>query len=359
MKNRVSKHFKLSSCLASMDDNEIHKILNGFEVGKGWGTNHVVNVAGNKVFVKSISLTELERQNAFSTKNLYGMPLYYNYGVGSAGMGAFRELNLQIKTTNWVLAGETENFPLMHHFRILKKQKKFKKMTNADEKKHSEYIKYWNSSKPIDQYIRARKSAEYEIVIFLEYFPFVFKDWLKPNISRLGEVSKKMFKAIDFLSSKGVIHFDAHFGNILTDGENVYLADFGLGLDKNFNLTEKEKTFFRNNKNYDFMEYLGCTSSFLESYWHDQKPKIKKQLEDEFLIQAETTYFEKINIMLKNLDSISKIMKLDKHYVKFLKTYMQTIKLSNAFFNDMRKDIKKSVKYPNSLVAKSIRGNIK
>lgn len=90
MEIRFSKHFELSSQLASMDDNQIHRLLKRCKVSKGWGTNHVVNLSGNKIFVKLLSLTELERKNAFSTKNLFNLPLYYNYGVGSAGMGAFR-----------------------------------------------------------------------------------------------------------------------------------------------------------------------------------------------------------------------------------------------------------------------------
>ena len=359
MKNRISKHFELSSQLASMDDNQIQKLLKGVEVGKGWGTNHVANVSGNKIFVKSLSLTELERKNAFSTKNLFNLPLYYNYGVGSAGMGAFRELNLHVKTTNWVLTGEIDSFPLMHHFRIVKKSSKIKKMSLLENKKHTDYIKYWNSSKKIDHYIMERKASEYEIIIFLEYVPFVFRNWLKPNISKINELSKKLFAAFDFLSSKGVIHFDAHLGNILTDGKNVFLTDFGLALDDNFNLTKKEKIFYKNHKSYDHMEFIGCMSLFLESFWHDLNTKQKKQLEDQFQIKIETPYFEKISIILENLDSISKIMKLNKTYVKFLSKHIDIIKLSNNFFFSLRKDPKKRVVYPSKLVTKSLNRTMK
>ena len=55
----------------------------------------------------------------FSTKNLYDLPTYYQYGVGSAGFGVFRELVANIKTTNWVLQGAIANFPLLYHARII------------------------------------------------------------------------------------------------------------------------------------------------------------------------------------------------------------------------------------------------
>jgi hypothetical protein len=40
-------------------------------------------------------------------------------GVGSAGFGAWRELATHIMTTNWVITGESVNYPMMYHRRIL------------------------------------------------------------------------------------------------------------------------------------------------------------------------------------------------------------------------------------------------
>jgi len=46
--------------------------------------------AGAPVFVKRIPLTHLERrpEHAGSTANLFGLPVCYQYGVGSTGFGA-------------------------------------------------------------------------------------------------------------------------------------------------------------------------------------------------------------------------------------------------------------------------------
>ena len=141
----------------------------------------------------------------------------------------------------------------MHHYRIVKKAKKPRKLTKSKIKKHNEYVKYWNSSKRIDHYILERKSAEYEIVIFLEYVPHIFMKWLKPNVSRINEMTGKVFKAFEFLRSKGIIHFDAHFANILTDGKNIFLTDFGLALDKEYKLNNNEREFFKKHQFYDHM----------------------------------------------------------------------------------------------------------
>ncbi len=66
-------------------------------------------------------LTDLEQlpQHFISTANLFNLPLGYQYGVGSAGFGAWRELATHIMTINWVITGECANFPTMYHWRIL------------------------------------------------------------------------------------------------------------------------------------------------------------------------------------------------------------------------------------------------
>lgn len=78
-------------------------------------------VAGRRVFIQRIRLTDIELrpQNVRSTANLFGLPLFYQYGVGSAGFGGWRELAVHTMTTNWVLGGEYEGLPLMYHWRVL------------------------------------------------------------------------------------------------------------------------------------------------------------------------------------------------------------------------------------------------
>ncbi|GIE98248.1 hypothetical protein Ari01nite_57130 [Paractinoplanes rishiriensis] len=60
-----------------------------------------------------------------------------------------------------------------------------------------------------------------------------------------------MREGVDFLAGQGLVHFDAHFGNLLTDGERVYFADFGLALHTGFGLTPAESGFLRRHAGYD------------------------------------------------------------------------------------------------------------
>jgi hypothetical protein len=120
---RVDRHNRVSTELALRSDRELSVLVDRSQVlstGIG-GTSTLLDVCGMPVFAKRIRLTDLERRpvNIMSTTNLFGLPAYCQYGVGSAGFGAWRELAANTMTTNWVLAGRTEAFPLLHQRRVL------------------------------------------------------------------------------------------------------------------------------------------------------------------------------------------------------------------------------------------------
>ena len=119
IQRRHERYSKISSQIAQMDNARLQSLLDTGETQRGWGKTQILEIGGAKVFIKRVPMTALEYDNLFSTKNLYDLPLYYNYGVGSAGFGVFRELLTHVKTTNWVLEGAIGTFPLMYHFRNL------------------------------------------------------------------------------------------------------------------------------------------------------------------------------------------------------------------------------------------------
>src|SRR5690606_1297867 len=117
-----------------------------------------------------------------STANLFDLPLYYQYGVGSAGFGAWRELVAHIMTTNWVLAGECPNFPILYHWRILPTIQPVSLSTEQAEALERD-VQYWENSSAVRRRLEAKYLASAHIFLFLEYFPVNLHQWLSNKIT--------------------------------------------------------------------------------------------------------------------------------------------------------------------------------
>jgi tRNA A-37 threonylcarbamoyl transferase component Bud32 len=56
---------------------------------------------------------------------------------------------------------------------------------------------------------------------------------------------------VSVINSNGLLHFDALFKNILTDGRRLYFADLGLATSPRFELAEAELDFLQRNMSHD------------------------------------------------------------------------------------------------------------
>lgn len=117
--DRIARHAELSTRCGSMSETELLAVIADGEPRLGWGVSRTVEVAGHAVFVKTLPVTAVELETYQSTANLFDLPATYQYGVGSAGFGAGRELAAHARTTQWVLDGHIDNFPLLYHHRLV------------------------------------------------------------------------------------------------------------------------------------------------------------------------------------------------------------------------------------------------
>jgi hypothetical protein len=219
-----------------------------------------LDIDGARVFVKRIPLTDVEArpENARSTANLFGLPMFYQYGVGSAGFGAWRELAVHAMTTNWVLGNQYEGFPLMYHWRVLP--------DSPPEGFADEFggidgaVAHWEGSPAVRERLEAIGRSSSSVVVFLEHVPQTLGTWLgghRGAASQSGEgspypwVEEALARGTAFMSSHALVHFDAHFRNILTDGRLLYFTDFGLALSSGFELSGAEAEFLSDHLAYD------------------------------------------------------------------------------------------------------------
>jgi serine/threonine protein kinase len=344
---RRERYFKLSSQIAQIDNTQLRSLLGDSPSGGGWGRHHTVRVGQSRVFVKRVPVTNIEHDNMFSTRNLYDLPTYYNYGVGSAGLGVFRELVALIKTTNWVLEGAIATFPLMYHYRIVPFTGT---RVDVNMQRHREYVEHWNSNENVGRYLLDRANADHELVLFLEYIPYALHPWLLKHPHTFQKLLNDLCAAITFLHKNGIIHFDAHYYNVLTDGEQAYLTDFGLVLDRSFDLTREERLFFNRNSCYDYGEVLCCLDSLLFGSYEALPKREQCRIMQAYGIKEGVSHHELVSILLDNVVELSRgsLKHLDHDYVASILRCRSIIALMDEFYSQMRSNKKKDTKLRHS-----------
>ena len=338
-----------------MDTATLQSLLDTEETQRGWGRTQTLEIGPDKVFIKRVPITDLEYAHPFSTKNLYDLPMYYNYGVGSAGFGVFRELLTHVKTTNWVLEGAIANFPLMYHFRILPT---VGARAEVDREQHQKYVDYWGGSENISRYILDRANAQHEAVIFLEHIPYTVGTWLSENTNKVDALLADMRGTIAFLRKSGIIHLDVHFHNIVTDGRRFYLTDFGLALDKNFDLTPSEQAFYQRNTEYDYGELLSCFGGhLLRMCRREFSEEQGRHLFEQYGLQEETGLEELLSVVVSRRSEFltDEVLTIDRKCLDSLVKYSDVLTLMHRFYSDMRSNNKKDTRFENAKLRKMLK----
>ncbi|MDP4724885.1 MAG: protein kinase family protein [Alphaproteobacteria bacterium] len=281
-----SRNKTYNSCqkvLSGLTDQQLNNLMKNAESfhTSMWSTSSLLSLNDTKIFVKKIPLTDLERlpDNFQSTANLFNLPAYYQYGVGSAGFGAWRELASHLMTTDWVLSGKCLDFPILYHWRVVPCDKP-EPMNDEESERFERDVAYWEGSVAVRDRLLSSHNASAHIVLFLEHIPQNLYQWLSAeliageNVEAAIEMVVNALKVTtDFMISQDFIHFDAHFENILTDGNQLYFSDFGLSLSKKFDLSSEELAFFENHRTYDrcstLVNLLHCfmTYKYERSQW--------------------------------------------------------------------------------------------
>ncbi|MCP3804884.1 hypothetical protein NLX83_37025 [Allokutzneria sp. A3M-2-11 16] len=255
---RIADYGAVSTALTLLSDQRLAKALDEAQVlGTGiGGAASLMEVEGVRVFVKRIRLADVDRENALSTANLFGLPAYAQYGVGipgtevgSPGFNVWREVAANVMTTNWVLDGSCPNFPLTYHWRVVDgPEPTAPQLSEVDET-----VEFWHGSTAVRSRLEAKAAASSSVVLFQEYLPTDLTSWLETQDAEAvaAEVERQLRSTAAFMNTRGLHHFDAHFGNLLTDGRLVYFADLGLATSTRFELSSEESSFVRLNASHD------------------------------------------------------------------------------------------------------------
>jgi hypothetical protein len=252
--DREAELHRVQDLLSGLSDEQLLAVASETSRPGAWSASGSATVGGATVFLKRVPLTDVEAANPYSTRNHFGLPMHYSYGMGSAGFGVWRELALHQATSDHL------GFPMLLHHRVMPRTTPLLgPLPWSDE----EYVRYWNGSTAVGRFMEARRCATQEMWIALEHVPDVMFMWLVMNQQMVDEVLGQLFESIAILRSLGVVHFDAHLGNVVTDGRQCRLTDFGLGLGSTFDLGARERKFLDRHRHYDYGVVLGSLGRML------------------------------------------------------------------------------------------------
>ncbi|MER6116436.1 serine/threonine-protein kinase [Streptomyces sp. NPDC001743] len=256
---RLAAYSSVSTSLALRSDRQLGELGDAaVPLGSGiGGRSALLEIDGRPVFVKRVPLTDRERlpEHVRSTANLFGLPPFCQYGVGGPAFGAWRELAVHTMTTNWVLGGQYQGFPMMYHWRVLPDTAALPEELADVERA----VAYWGGRAEVRRRIEALQQSSASLALFLEYIPQTLDEWLTEQIQAGEEpadqacslVESELEAGTSFMNARGLLHFDAHFQNILVDGRRLYFADYGLAVSSQFDLSPSETNFFELHRTYD------------------------------------------------------------------------------------------------------------
>ncbi|MDB2614293.1 hypothetical protein N9Y92_03960 [Chlamydiales bacterium] len=205
-----------------------------------------------------------------------------------------------------------------------------------DEEELENYITYWDNSLAIGERVRANHNASSYVALFIEYLPETLLSWLGKQLTKEDSSLDKVVEMVErnlqqtttFINSKGMLHFDAHFNNILTDGERLYFSDFGLATSSQFTLSEEERQFIQTHQNYDRCYVATKLTSWIISNLFG-KDRLEEVLQDYVNRKTPLSLPKKITPFLSSI----------------IKRYAPITLKMNVFFSTLEKETKR-VPYP-------------
>jgi hypothetical protein len=241
----MARHYRVAASLAARTDGELAALLGAPPAGTS-----VVDVEGVPVFVKQLPLTDRELAHPHSTANLFGLPARGQYGMyrlAAPSFSAWRELVANQWVTEGVLAGDTESFAMLHHWRVLPGRPPV-----SDEHRDIEgVVAQFGGDLAVRARLEALAAATSRLVLFLEHLPGELARWLDDPVGRAPAVERQLFEIVAFLGRRQVLHLDGHFGNVRAGAARLYLVDFGLATSPRFDLSPAERDFAARNAGHD------------------------------------------------------------------------------------------------------------
>ncbi|MEJ2132305.1 MAG: hypothetical protein P8Y95_11950, partial [Gammaproteobacteria bacterium] len=136
-------------------------------------------------------------------------------------------------------------------------------------------------------------------------------------------------------------------GNMMTDGERTYLGDYGLVLDLEFELDERERRFFREHTHYDDAELTINLAYHLGSRMRSLRASQRNAILKRYRLASGHPRIARV--LVDHIEDLaaSRHLNLDPGYVDVVVRYRPIIHLMDDFFHDMHAGSRKDFGFDN------------
>jgi hypothetical protein len=183
--------------------------------------------------------------------------------------------------------------------------------------------------------------------LVLEHAPHTLYSWLGSNQSSAEDVVDQLLSTVAFLHAEGVFHFDAHYGNVVTDGATTFLTDFGLVCDRAFHLSEAERAFLDGHAHYDHGEVLYSLAHPLFGLLSALADDDRKALLRRYRPEGPLDEMVALEVVLENLQSIvtDGSLGVSASYAAIVERYREVILFMGRFFSALRANRRKNTPF--------------
>jgi hypothetical protein len=351
----LEEHRRLRALLDSLDDAELQSLVEPGRPSQGsWGWSGAAQVDGTPVFVKQVPVTEVEAAAWPSTGNHFGLPVQFHYGVGSAGFGAAREAAAHAQATAWAAEGALDGVALLHHARLLPRCGE----PWALPLDRATYLAGWGDDPAVAAYVDAREGASHELWLVEEHLPHTLGPWLVDHQDRVDDVLEKLLGTARGLAQRDVVHFDAHFQNVLVDddGERLGLADFGLALSGAADLAADERELLAAHRHYDLGEIIFSLTGVLGTLHRSLAEEERERARQAAEVAGPDQGFLLLGLVAAADRLVSEgIMDLHPRYVAALERYRPVIDLVGALLWGLVRDPSKRLRHDDAALVARLR----
>ena len=275
---RLTAHERAQDALARLDDAALAALVADSTAPVSGHATLALPGSETAVFAKLLPLSDLEREPscANTTANVFQLPSYYQYRLGSLGLGVWRELAAHEQATDWALSGAFAAVPLLHGWRVLP--------IRAPVDPDCAELTRWGAEPHIARRVAAGLSATACLLLIMESYPETLAQWIRGRLAdqrreplRPQAVEASLLGVLRAVSQHGMLHMDAHLENFLITQDQAVLCDFGLAMAQSFDLSSEERRFFALHETFDRATAVTSLVQTLVTHY-DERPAWREAL---------------------------------------------------------------------------------